>query len=98
MMMMVVVTSMLMMITKPIHSMELSSLLSNAHISDQMQICLFSRFDKKDLPLISPKGVNGAKTQILFLITAVDEKRKKCNMDEENISIFLKILAPTVVL
>ena len=78
--------------------MEVSSFLSNAHISDQMQICLFSRFDKKDSPLIPPKGVNGAETQFLFLITAVDEKGKKCNMDEEYISIFLKILASTVVL
>lgn len=78
-MMMVVVTSMMMMMmmTKQIHSVAVSSLLSNAHRSDQMQICLFSRFDKKDLPLISPKGVNGAETQFLFLITAVDEKGKR---------------------
>ena len=42
-----------------------------------MQICLYFRFDKKDSPLISPKGVNGAETQFLFLITAVDEKGKR---------------------
>ena len=63
-----------------------------------MQICLFSRFDKKDSPLIPPKGVNGAETQFLFLITAVDEKGKKRIMDEEENLIFLKILASTVVL